>query len=95
MFSVASWFTAPAALVLAVAFVTLSGLVDGLDVFGVHVRVDGVYALEDRRGAVKEGCRATLAPIKRVRFMLLVKANIIDVNDQGCAELFDRRLQCT
>jgi hypothetical protein len=86
---IVSRFPEAAALVLAVAFATLSGLEDGLDVFGVHDRVGAAYVLEDRRGPNNKGFRVMLTPNKRVRFMLLVKANIIGVNDQNvCAELF-------
>ena len=76
MFSMASRFTASATLVLAVAFATLGGLEDGVDVFGVHVRVGAAYVLEDRADLVKESCRVALAPSKIVRFMLLVKVDI-------------------
>lgn len=68
---------APATLVLAVAFATLGGLEDGVDVFGVHVRVDAAYVLEDRIGRVKEGCRVAFIPSERSRCALLVKADII------------------
>jgi hypothetical protein len=76
-FSVILGSPAPATLVLAVAFTTLGGLEDGVDVFGVHVRVDTAYALEDRIGRVKECCRVAFIPSKISRCALLVKADII------------------
>jgi hypothetical protein len=76
-FSVVPELPAPATFVLAAAFTTLGGLEDGVDVFGVHVRVDAAYVLEDRIGRVKEGCRIAFIPSKKSRCALFVKADII------------------
>jgi len=75
--SVISGLPAPATLVLAVAFTTLGGLEGGVDVFGVHVRVDAAYVLEDDRGRATEGCRVAFIPSKISRCALLVQADII------------------
>lgn len=76
-FSIVPGLPVPATLVLAVAFTTLGGREDGVDVFGVHVRVDAAYALEDRKGRAREGFRVAFIPSKRSRCALLVKADII------------------
>jgi hypothetical protein len=82
--SIVSRFPAPATLVLAVAFATLGGLEDGVDVLGVHVRV-AAYALEDRKGFDKEGCRVAFAPST----IAVVKADIIiGVKTKPRTELF-------
>ena len=88
--SMASRFTVSATLVLAVAFATLSGLEDGVDVFGVHVRVGAAYVLEDRADLVKESCRVALAPRKIVRFKLLVKVDIVSDYSVQCRTFLNR-----